>query len=311
MIRHLTKPIQRTISSPASDALPFSATRSILKQFQYVSDLHADYNRNLKLKPIAPNLIVAGDVCCNRTLKDLTTSFDHVYMVPGNHDLGMRITLDDNLNELYDISKSVSNLTILYNGKSVIDKKTGARIVGATLWSHIPKPLWPYYASRNWSFKTLNYRHNGQTHPFTPMVNNTLHRSDVIAIANAFGITFNEECNEVVQGASNVLDDNKHVNIVVTHYAPLIEMCCHKRYLIDRVASQNHAYCTDLSFLLNVIAKYNPFWIFGHTHYRTSFIWYQITSNNRVYLASNPLGFSKTPTCSVRAKTLDDTYFYP
>ncbi|MEX0595554.1 MAG: hypothetical protein WD512_03560, partial [Candidatus Paceibacterota bacterium] len=81
--------------------------------------------------------------------------------------------------------------------------------------------------------------------------------------------------------SNNNINDDKCKSLVVTHHSPLVEECCHPKFLfrydpqypnqpiLDRSRWCNWAFSTRLNWLIHEIQP--TAWIFGHTHYRTAF----------------------------------------
>lgn len=274
--------------------------RQSLKSYQFVSDLHLDRNGHPRLKPVAKNLIVAGDLADGWThhsinwLKGISQSFDKIFVVLGNHEYYGNFK--ENLQRVHETTSTVSNLKILDDSRENIYLDHDEKVVlyGTTLWSKIPKEYHKYYLNSGGDFRKIS-NPNGGNGKLTPEMQNKLHLRSISKLSTSFKML---EMNIEYQSCS-------YIPIVVTHYSPLIKGCCHSRYYQNRVRSKNHMYCTDLSGLMLTLGLFhNPFWIFGHTHYHTN------TMMNDVFLGSNPVGF---PTLTkngpkVREKTLYDLY---
>jgi len=116
-------------------------------EFQYASDLHIDHfpgtNYSTMLTPVAPILLIAGDICS--AWKPRYTSFLRwcsqrwrlVLVLAGNHeyfcDKKEVRSIEDTDREIRRITTMLGNVVFLQNGESVSIGKV--RVVGATLWS--------------------------------------------------------------------------------------------------------------------------------------------------------------------------------
>ncbi|XP_022841597.1 uncharacterized protein LOC111365349 isoform X2 [Olea europaea var. sylvestris] len=112
---------RRSIISPSrilrSQILPSARPETIGSRVFVVSDLHTDYIENMTwVRSLSSNiykkdvLIVAGDVaetCSNfvLTMSLLRERFQHVFFVPGNHDLWLRREKHNYFDSLYKLDK--------------------------------------------------------------------------------------------------------------------------------------------------------------------------------------------------------------
>jgi predicted phosphodiesterase len=127
-------------------------------KIQIVSDLHLEFERDFKkiIKPSAPILCMAGDICACGNLRDfeifksfltyITPKFLYVLHVSGNHEyytsgssqIGMRNTIQMIDKEFKKLNKEFPNYIYLNCSVfeiSVNGEKCG--IIGASLWSEI------------------------------------------------------------------------------------------------------------------------------------------------------------------------------
>lgn len=118
---------------------------------QIISDIHLDVRgRPMEISPSAPTLVVAGDVASHadpRYREYLHTLFkNHRYgvYVPGNHEIwGASAPISDVLDSIERTCRSLTTpVTLLRSGNLGFDVPlTRTRVVGATLWTHIPHEL--------------------------------------------------------------------------------------------------------------------------------------------------------------------------
>lgn len=221
-------------------------------QLQIVSDLHidgvVDPDWTRVIIPQAPFLLIVGDVGRLETMAHYTrfltgvcSGFQHVYLVPGNHEFYSETTnIHVLLTQLRTLEASLANLTVLYN--TGVDLPGGGyRLYGATLWSYIPEghrvqslPIVTGEASlANGTW--LNMMHHQALYD--------LERE--IAVAQSEGKTL----------------------IVATHYPPTLE-----HTLEDRHLEGSHRYysASNLNRLLTQAQVHT--WIYGHTHVNADFM---------------------------------------
>jgi 3',5'-cyclic AMP phosphodiesterase CpdA len=120
-------------------------------EFQYASDLHIDhfptYDFASLLTPVAPVLLLAGDLCSAwkpayaAFLRWCSPRWRFIVVLAGNHEYfceeGEVHTIDDTDREIERITSMLGNVAFLQNGDSVLLPGTSVRIVGATLWSAV------------------------------------------------------------------------------------------------------------------------------------------------------------------------------
>ena len=122
---------------------------------QYASDLHLDDHPGTSytqtLTPVAPVLLLAGDLCSvwlpvyADFLRWCSARWRLVVVIAGNHEYfcgpGLVKTMDETDAEAGRIAASLGNVVFLQGGDSVLIPGTSVRIVGATLWSAVDPAL--------------------------------------------------------------------------------------------------------------------------------------------------------------------------
>jgi hypothetical protein len=73
--------------------------------------------------------------------------------------------------------------------------------------------------------------------------------------------------------------------LVITHHAPLSRGVSHPKFETIPPPSTNHAYCTDLSDVVESLPN-GSHWVYGHTHHRTQF------NHKHVTISSNSRGYN-------------------
>jgi predicted phosphohydrolase len=120
-------------------------------ELQYASDLHIDdhpgSNYGHVLTPVAPVLLLAGDLCgvwkpeYAAFLRWCSERWGLVLVITGNHEYfcppGIVKTMEETDAEARRIATSFENVVFLQSGESVLIPGTTVRVVGATLWSAV------------------------------------------------------------------------------------------------------------------------------------------------------------------------------
>ncbi len=233
--------------------------------FQYCSDLHLEFPENLHhvsanpLKPIAPVLIMAGDIVpldllsrMGDFLSFVSGEFEQVFWVPGNHEYYR----SDIARYPTPLSEKIrSNVTLVNN---VTESFYGVKFIFSTLWANIPQHEEKTVRRGISDFMQIsNGGHNFMVADF-----NALH-ADAVEFIRA----------ELVGPRTGPV-------VVVTHHVPTF-----KNYPSHFLGSPlNSAFATDLD---DVITKYQPeFWIFGHHHQNMPAF-----NIGRTVLLTNQLGY--------------------
>lgn len=222
-------------------------------EFQYISDIHLEKGNVIDITPIAPYLILAGDIgdpCAKQYqefIQQMSIMFEKVFLVAGNHEYFSYKSMNEINNVLKDVSLRYANVVYLQNEVYHVPN-TNISIFGTTLWSHID----PQFAYN---------------------VKSTI--ADYRCIPH-FTIS---KCNQLYEEAIEKFNYYKDEFpgrkwIVITHHLPQTRLIDEK-YLGNKVncafASDNPCFDDD-----NVIAV-----VYGHTHTQ------QI---NGKYMC-NPLGY--------------------
>jgi len=112
-------------------------------RIQYVSDLHLEWNKVAPEKiitPVAPYLAITGDLAppthpsTRSFLSFVSTAFERVFYVPGNHEYDGFSQKAECDAALTDLCGQFSNVELL-NSRSYVFRDKNVAIVGAPLWS--------------------------------------------------------------------------------------------------------------------------------------------------------------------------------
>lgn len=229
---------------------------------QYTSDLHInDWPKGtpfeLFVTPVAPILVIAGDVCSawdplyRHFLAWCSRHWYTVILITGNHEYYCEVGQDQSIEQtdmyITQLCQQFHNVVFLQNGASYVVPGTRLRLVGTTLWSAIDPSIWDAIYEKKGDYKAT-YTHSGlglhRTHP-----------SD-----NCARHAFQKECLR----SALVPWSKDEMLIVITHHMPTMEL------LEDHFKGEAWCTCyasndTDL-FSPNITA-----WICGHSHRATKY----------------------------------------
>lgn len=203
---------------------------------QFASDIHLEYHAGKnwpELIPKARFLALAGDIgnpfqkSFANYLTYCSKRFERVFVVMGNHD-GWSQELDVAKRKIRSVCAERGNCTFLDD--EVVDLE-GVRVFGSTLWSPVTDR-----AARGMNDYNMIFHNNKH---LTPEDTRDMHDATVARI-------------------DNLLNESDKPLLVITHYAPLLEM--NGRYGCSPHIS---AFCADLRHLFR---KPLVGWISGHTH---------------------------------------------
>lgn len=230
---------------------------SFIKKFPYIIE---DIDNSNLYDTI---LILAGDIGYPTSsnyfefLNSCCGYYKHVIFVSGNHEY-YHSDFETINNLLIKESSKISNLHFLLNNSVIIDNY---KFIGTTLWTNVDKYSKEYVTTSMNDYIFIKNKENFITVNDT----NDLHKKQIEFIEKELSIS-NEE--------------NKYINIVITHHLPSKELISEK-YL--KYGSLNKAFYTDCDYLFH---KYNiKSWICGHSHSKK-----HVTINN-TELILNPFGY--------------------
>ena len=238
---------------------------------QLMSDLHLEFLRDSQRKKwlaeLNPEgvdvLVLAGDVCLAKQLKEVLTAFCETYpevvYVVGNHEL-YKSSPAEVAGILWDLQVERPNLHWLDNESKVV---AGLTFVGGTLW--FPKPEDPRVFGARTQMNDFRIIRD-----FEPWVYDQ-----------------NAECEAILDARAGKAD------VVVTHHMPS-SSCTSPRFRVGPAAALNHYFCRDLT---RKIEEWQPpLWCFGHTHDRMH------TYIKETTLVANPTGYPHEAESNERGK---------
>lgn len=178
----------------------------------------------------------------------MSDQFKQVYVILGNHEF-YKNEYCAAKEKASAICKERENLFFL-DKTSILhhdsETNTKCKIVGCTLWSHIPPEN-----EKHLGFLINDY-HLIQYNDPTTGIKRLLSTSDT-----------NRMHREEVQFIQQEIENAEEPVLVMTHRAPLNENCSHPRF---KNMPTNCAFETDLSSMMNHKVKQ---WMFGHTHFNS------------------------------------------
>lgn len=274
-------------------------------EVQYISDIHLDYwcwkdVAAPEVKAVAPYLVIAGDIgqisssIYLEFLQNVCREFERVLLVPGNHEyydheIEETEMILDHFQDLFE------NLEVLNNQMTSLSLSDGREltVMGSTLWSAGP------------TFGSHGQKIGKQDLKKIQILEQKMADYQRIFIQDRY-LTVEDTDRFLAESVawlwSNCHQSDQHNPLlVVTHHAPLIEQCCHPKFIpfsrklgeIDRMKWCNYSFASDLSPLIKFIRP--TAWIFGHTHYQTAFQYkcqedLLNSSESISIVASNPIG---------------------
>ena len=257
----------------------------MMRVMRYVSDLHLELRANFEvneLKPLwtfEPNinteyyLALVGDIGnpfqrnLRPFLEQVSSRYKQVFYIPGNHEyynvhVKTDRSKDDFEKELIKMCGELPNVSFLNNSTYQLP---GIKIIGTTLWSHIPEAKSRYYTHAINDYNLIKKNHEGKLVRISTGDTNRWNAEAIAFLEKEIG---EEPC------------------IVLTHHAPLFNNPDLDQYLAHpqyTTGMNNYAFHNDLLHLIKspIIA-----WLYGHTHHTSNF------NVNGVYIGTNQLGYS-------------------
>lgn len=222
-----------------------------------MSDLHLEkgmrYN-DFHIPPVAPYLILAGDIGCFRHqqeylgfLRRQCEVFEHVFLIPGNHEF-YRISRAEGLAIAKKMQSQLpaGRFTVMHRQRVDLDVHDTV-LLGCTLHSHVPAD---YTALTN-DFQLIQ--------DWRVADHNSEHQADLAWLEQTLAEVHTSRSQSRI--------------IVVTHYAPILEGASHPKH---EESPLRFCFCSDALRTLRhsqpAAMRQVSHWVFGHTHYNTRFM---------------------------------------
>lgn len=260
-------------------------------QIQYASDLHIDgwpagTSFFSFLTPVAPILILAGDICSvwhplyTPFLTWCSRHWAYVFVLAGNHEYHNAVDMDEATaktlqeadEEIWGQCRKLGNVFYLQGGASYVIPGTRLRFVGATLWSDVDTALWTEAATKKGDCRKIFIdTPRGEKRRILPADLCALHAAHRAALSGAIGARYAED----------------ERLVVITHHMPTLELL-EPHYRGEKWSS---FYASNDECL---IGPWVAAWICGHGHRGTRLVLRGTTllMNARGYNNSNDVGRS-------------------
>lgn len=227
-------------------------------KIEYYSDLHLECEISPTDRVILSRifkftgdvLILAGDIFnphsykFDEFVKYLSERYLKVFYIAGNHEYYSHHDIDETNDLIGKYTEKYPNFIFLNNTSSILNHNNEKVLfIGSTLWSHIPEEL--YSSAKNYMNDFI------QIKDFTPERQSHLHATAKEYLKKAIG---------------NIPDDIDYI-VIITHHAPVRELCSPKMYRNHATNCCFESDCSDVYTL----APNGVWWISGHTHYNTDF----------------------------------------
>ena len=259
-------------------------TLKMTKFLKYVSDLHLE-SKSLHhpllqplFRPSSFHLALIGDIGnpfhhnLEEFLRRVADNHEKIFYVPGNHEYwnidSQIYTISDTRHHLDRLCTKFSNVVLLDNSTFTID---GVKIIGSTLWSHVSKDI-PYIENTIQNYQKI-YK--------SPFKRLTVQDTN----------TFNKDAFTFIQ---------KEIHdapcVVLTHYPPLMCNSLANEYTSDPKFYGDKTYNVYHNDLKHLIRRPIKAWLYGHTHYNSSFY------IDGVWVSANQMGYKGCKKFSAESK---------
>ena len=240
---------------------------------QYASDLHLEFQTpksfQTMIDPISDILVLAGDI--GNPFKKIyllflqwcRLNFKHIVLIPGNHEY-YRSSLKKSRKKMKELCADTG---VIFLDRGFLElPEYGVVLIGTTLWSNIP--------SSKKADVLMNINDYNYIEGFSVDINNALYKRNVEWLSET--IKYHNENNP------------SYKIVVVTHHAPVPEITSSPIY---RGKSTNCAFASDCTSIMDGVSV----WIYGHTHYSTTFS-HMLPSGKTVIITANQRGYPSEKT---------------
>lgn len=267
---------------------------------QIVSDLHVEMMANTatihqELVPRCDAIALCGDIgkpgskSYNELIAHCSEKFRHVFVVLGNHEY-YKDKMSDVESRFAKLHSQFPNVYPLNRTELRVDiGDRRLRILGCTLWSHIPDNAMVAVTTLLNDYKLIYRTHIGSGDDRTTRITfedtNEFHRRD----RDWLQAKFNE--------------DTATPTIVLTHYAPSMVGTSDPAF---EGKLTNHGFATNLSSMFQPNIR---LWAFGHTHYQCDYLHQgtRIVTNARGYTTKERVGYQPDKVYTLPTDTVTDS----
>lgn len=257
---------------------------------QIVSDMHVEFressskNYSNYIKPAAPILALLGDTCCvaseadfklyKKFINDLLPKFQHIILIPGNHEYYYKENAGSNITEKNTLRACNTKLAAFANSSPklhYLNKRTfnvavGRKvysIIGCVLWTWIPTKERTEAAGRMNDYGNI-YMSDSKTKSIRKLT-----PDDVSRIHTSH--------KKYIKTQLAKAKKNGRIAIVLTHHKPYV----------SKTGPVKYTYESDLS---DLFASPLAIWCYGHTHKKDNKV------IKGVRFVSNPKGYPRQQT---------------
>ena len=233
-----------------------SKAKSIF-QAMLMSDLHLEYTDDnfLKFPVVAPILMLAGDIgrpdilSLQKFLLAQCQRFEHIFYVAGNHCF-YEGEYEDRLRQLRQLASLDPRIHFLHKNTYLLPNKV--RILGATLWTHIPLKTALKIGGEHYDYRAISVTDKSKMSDQTVKITRPLTVNDT----NKWHA---EEHAWLLQEIEKARINDEHV-VIITHHAPSRRDTCSED---DKMLGHEDAYVND-----HEADCVDPvrLWMYGHTH---------------------------------------------
>ncbi len=242
-------------------------------RIQFVSDIHLEMYRSgsmptdFLLPGQAEFLALCGDIgypedpILEEFLRFCSRNYNMVFWVPGNHEYyspSGQMTLREKVQKMESLSRKFNNILVM-DHRAYNVPGTFVRIIGCTLWSHIPEEF-QEPAQKYMSDYRLIYKNPGQRITVDDI--NEWHTAD----------------RRWIESEIQAANDSGRELIVLTHHLPTQQLV-HQKYEGHPL---NVCFATNLNHLIRYPIRA---WLCGHSHTATE------ARVNETLCALNPGGY--------------------
>jgi predicted phosphodiesterase len=241
--------------------------KQVLASFQFLSDFHLEFRDHdvrewPEIKRVAPILVLAGDIgkvhqnIYGNFIGYVSLLFDHVLLVPGNHEHYQPSTpmhtIEDCLDILRGLAKKFENVYLLHMNYFDFN---GVRFLGTTLWSQVPE------IARS----DVQYSLNDYNSIYKAKKDISLSPWSKLNWVKPTVDDTNKWHKQQLNWLQTQLKKSTIPTVVITHHAPSPYHINEEYRPEDPI---NRAYYTDLEYMME---RPMVVWISGHTHSYRSF----------------------------------------
>jgi hypothetical protein len=243
------------------------------------------------IKPVAPYLVLAGDVGCPgdvwgkkqyaQFIEKQADAFEMVFVIAGNHEYYGDAKAFGQSNTAPTIHATMKQICSKFHNVVFLDRKCavldGVRLVGVTLWSDVQPEQENHVEAYVSDYKRIRVPNSdslfSSSRQLTVKDSRAWHKVDVQFIE--------WQCRQAMRSGQDV--------VLISHHGPLLEGTSNASHSSSPIAS---AFSTDLSQIIEKSPCIKA-WVFGHTHHCADFTHQgvRVVSNQHGYFYDRSEGY--------------------